>query len=1074
VPLTGRPDFVDNQEVSHAEALRFALADTPAKHALAVATGYINIGGLRLLASAVQDDRSTRLLLGAAPRPGLDAVLPALRFSEQLEMMRGERDFARFPPSRAAEMLKAVDAFLARDDVEVRRYTGQFLHGKAYLLGDVDDGRATLVSSANLTAAGMFANLELGLFNYDPAIASRALAWFDRLWESSVPYTEELRRLLFPPPPLVTPEDVYLRALLELYGKELFEVPQAPPPAASHLTLASFQRDGYVRARAILERHHGVIYADGVGTGKTEVGLALIEEYALRQGRHALVVCPAQLRAMWEKRIAAARLPAQVISYQELASDEQVADADRPSARRLHVTKDAYRLVIVDEAHAFRNADNTWYRAMTRLLGGERKDLVLLTATPVNNSLWDLFNLVMLFGRHDRALATAGIDSIRAEFLAAGANERDAHMLNPDRLFPLADAVSVRRDREFIVEHYPGATFPDGTPLRFPMPVLRTLRYDLDAAHPGLVDAVATAIGALTMARYRPSAYERGAIEIPRERTLAALLQSAVLKRFESCWAACLATLDKMIGVHRAFLEAWDAGNVPSLDSLRELAEAEWSEDGRGEWLDDVAGDSRSRPVADFEPVYREHVAADLDHLLLARQRLAQQAPDDDPKLAGLVEALRSTPGKVLVFATYGDTVGYIDDHPDQALGEPRERVVIIGGETDPDERTQLLARVCPDTVVEPGYTPPGGEVGLLLSTDVVSEGQNLQQAGTVISYDMPWNPQRVVQRNGRVIRLLSPHDEVQLITMLPVPGDLDQLLRLEAKITAKIAAAGVFGMESGVIEGDEAERRVYADLGDLAERLEAGDTSLLSEEDDAGGAFAGEELRAILLRAFTEGEVARLQALPWGVGAAFRQGPAVPSRGPVGIFFACRTTPASGDQRYWRMVTTSGDVITDELPLLRAISPGPAPAAEPVLDLEEAWQQAVADIVTEHNQRADPAFTEERLPPSQRWAVSLLRDFAVALPAGAEEADDLLSVPRSAAVRTALSDIQRQVVEGHLSRDQAAQAIVDTVGEYGLTRVEPPPPLAPITESDVGVVCWVQVLPYAAPPQPQSAGAAT
>ena len=194
-----------------------------------------------------------------------------------------------------------------------------------------------------------------------------------------------------------------------------------------------------------------------------------------------------------------------MVSYQELAGDEQVADPGRPAARRMHVTKDAYRLVIVDEAHAFRNADNTWYRAMTRLLGGERKDVVMLSATPINNSLWDLFNLVMLFARHDRALASVGIDSIRSEFLAAGAGERDAHALNPDMLFPLADAVSVRRDREFIVEHYPGATFPDGTPLRFPAPVLRTRRYDLDTAHPGLVHAVASAIGALTMARYRPS-----------------------------------------------------------------------------------------------------------------------------------------------------------------------------------------------------------------------------------------------------------------------------------------------------------------------------------------------------------------------------------------------------------------------------------------------------------------------------------------------------------------------------------------------------------------------------------------
>src|SRR5258708_39935884 len=101
---------------------------------------------------------------------------------------------------------------------------------------------------------------------------------------------------------------------------------------------------------------------------------------------------------------------------------------------------------------------------MARLIGGERKDVVLLSATPINNTLWDLFNLVMLFARHDRALAPVGIDSIRGEFLEAGADERDAERLNPERLFRLADAVSVRRDRAFLMEHFPGARFPDGPP----------------------------------------------------------------------------------------------------------------------------------------------------------------------------------------------------------------------------------------------------------------------------------------------------------------------------------------------------------------------------------------------------------------------------------------------------------------------------------------------------------------------------------------------------------------------------------------------------------------------------------
>ena len=841
---------------------------------------------------------------------------------------------------------------------------------------------------------------------------------------------------------------------------QLFGTSERPPTADSRVVLASFQRDGYERARAILERHHGVIYADGVGTGKTEVGLALIEEYALRQGRHALVVCPAQLRRMWQRRISEARLPAEVVSFQEIAADEQLADSNRPSRRLLNVAKDSYRLIVVDEAHAFRNAGNTWYRAMTRMLGGERKDVVLLTATPINNGLWDLFNLVMLFARHDRALAPIGIDSIRAQFLVAGANERDAEALNPDALFPLADAVSVRRDRAFIVENYPGATFPDGTPVRFPIPLLRTRRYDLDAAHPGLVDEVARAIGALTMARYRPSAYERGVLDNSRESALAGLLQSAVLKRFESCWAACLATVRRMILVHDAFLSAWDVGQLPSLASLRDAARLETEGTDLTSWLEELGSDERSRPVADFEPTYRDHVESDRNELYALESALASLQSDTDPKLALLVDVLRETSGKAIVFASYGDTIAYLDEHLDSALGAARARVVIVGGETTPDERTARLARLCPDTVVELGYQPPDGEVDLLLSTDVVSEGQNLQQAGAVISYDMPWNPQRVVQRNGRVIRLKSPHETVSLTTMVPTPGELEALLRLEARIQAKIVAAGVFGMETAVLETSERlEGQVYADLASFAERLEEGDESLLEEGDDAGGSFVGEHLRALLVRAAAEGELARLRGLPFGIGAAFHLALGVPSPGPPGVFFACRTLPGAGNRRYWRYVTDEA-IESEELVLLRRIEPGPAGGVDLSEDLEPAWRQAAADIVAEHNARADPALAEDRLPPSQRWALTLLRDPSVTLPVGAEEADELLAVPRDSAVKSALAEIQRRLAGRALSRDQAAEAIVEVVREYGLTAVPPQPALQPISEDDLGVVCWMRVLP--------------
>lgn len=1061
--MQSRPYLLDNcsPDTGHGDALAYLMADVDARHGLSVATGYVNLAGLHRLAT-LADGRPMRLLLGAAPDPGLGAQLPALdRFRLQLERLRDERDLSRFPPSRAARQLGAVEAWLDRPEVEVRRFVREFLHGKAYLFGDAADARVALVTSANLTGAGLERNLELGLANYDVPVARDAVAWFDDLWAQAPPFADELRDLLFPDPGQVDPATVYLRALLELQGPETDDPQRLSRPTS--LGLAPFQRDGYERARVIARRHGGVIYADGVGTGKTEIGLAFIEERTREDGVYALVVAPAQLTQRWRERIDQTKLPAQVISFHELASDEQLAPDARVRHRHLNNRKDSYRLVLIDEAHALRNEDTSWYRAVERLLGGTAKQVVLLTATPINNGLWDLYNLVMLFARHDRAFAAAGIDSIRSLFVAAGASSRDPEGLDPDVLYPLADAISVRRDRAFIEREYAGATFSDGTLVRFPTPILRTRRYDLDAAHPGLFAGITDEIDALTMARYRPSAFELGSDETAVEAQLGGLLKSGLLKRFESCWRACLETVAAMLAAHAAFLVAWDRGEVLTREQLRAAAAGEADDLGLAAWVEQqLEGTDGARSVAEFDPAFRQAVVEDQARLGAIHELLSKLDAQTDPKLAALIELLECSPArKIAVFSTFGASIRYLDEHLPALVGG-RERIAVIGSQTNPDERLRALGRFAPRTVVRPDYEPPDGEVDLLLSTDVLSEGQNLQQAQEVISYDMPWNPQRVVQRNGRVIRLRSDHLEVFLWTMLPERGELERLLGLEARIQAKVkAASGVYGMEAGVIEGLEIELRHYA------ERLAAGDEAVLDEAEETSGAFVGEELRRMIDRALAEGEVARVQALPWGIGACFRQTPTSRSQGAPGVFFATRTQPMAGAElgyRYWRFVETStGELLADDLPILRRIDPQGAEPVVPVgLDLEAAWAQASSDIVAAHNERADLRADQEQIGPRQRWALEILRDPAVALPPGADLADEALAVERSSAVRRRLGEIQDRESGALLSRDDSAVEIVRLVQEFGLQPVAPAPLPAEITAETLGVVCWMAVLPAA------------
>jgi superfamily II DNA or RNA helicase len=1085
-----QPELVDNKSrYQHHDALRWLGANRP--KSLSVATGYVRIGGLVAVATLPGPlDRPIRLLLGAMPDPGLGAFPEGARehlqareaFGETLTRLREERDFDAFPESRRTASLDLAEGFIKSGRVEVRRYVDRFLHGKTYLFAERrDDGRlagegAVMVTSANLTSGGLEHNLELGTVNYQPNYVELALEWFDELWAEAQDFKPDLLDLLYPPVEQYDPQTIFRRALIELYGdaaeaEALDQIPLGGVP------LARFQEEGYRRARRILEAFGGVIYADGVGTGKTSIGLRFVQEYAKERGLYTLIVSPAQLREThWETAIQQNLLPAQVISYQQLAQDRQLGG----TRRELHLNKDAYRLVVIDEAHAFRNTGNTWYAALDHLLGGTRKDVVLLTATPVNNGLWDLFNLVMLFARHDAAFEpTIGIPSLRERFLAAGA--RDPEQIREELLFPIVDSVAVRRDRRFIVENYPDETFPDGSPVRFPEPMLKERRYDLDDAYPGLFIDVVSTIGKLTMARYVPARYtvheEVVAGAVAREEALAGLLQSQLLKRFESSAAAARATLGRLVRGHEVLVHAWEErGVVPSLSLLHDIVGEDLDGDPLPELVEAaLSEDVEQLPASAFRPEFMADVKADLQLLKAVEAKLTELAGLPDPKLETLGEILTETTAqKVAVFCTFADTARYVEEQltldPDRFGG--RTFTAVIGTETQAEERTRQLERFCPRSVSgDWDLEPPEDAVDLLLSTDVLSEGQNLQEAQAVVSFDMPWNPQRVVQRNGRVIRLMSPHDEVFLYTMLPKHGDLEEALRLEARIRGKIAAANAtFGMETQVLEDLEARRLTFADvaadheadaredLEDLLHRIEEGDETLLDEGQGPGsGSFVGEQYRRVLSRLLQEGTFQSLKRLPWGIGSAFER-PGLP-QAAEGAFFACRTKRG---ERQWRYVTFEGTVLREDLEMLRLIDPGDLPRVDlPLGDqLERAWNAAADDICRTYNERLDPARRQAELPASQRWALDVLRRPDLPTRPEYNLADEALGVGRNQLVKRRLSEVRRSFVEGELGLAPAADAIVGVVEEFGLRpEARPTELLSAISNEDLGVVVFQVVL---------------
>lgn len=261
------------------------------------------------------------------------------------------------------------------------------------------------------------------------------------------------------------------------------------------------------------------------------------------------------------------------------------------------------------------------------------------------------------------------------------------------------------------------------------------------------------------------------------------------------------------------------------------------------------------------------------------------------------------------------------------------------------------------------------------------------------------------------------------------------------------------------MIEGLETELRAYA------ARLTDGDSGLLDESEEASGAFVGEELRRMIDRALEEGEVERVLRLPWGEGACFRQTATGRSQGPPGIFFATRTPPMARGAARLSLLALRG---------VRKRGAGRERPADPPADRpagERGWlgrgprsRSRVGTGGAGHRggpQRTRrPPRSQEAIGPKQRWALDVLRDPGVALPPGAGPASDALGVERSSAVRNALGDVQKRAENGALTADQAAAEIVGVVEEFGLRPVDPPPLPDKIGVVDLGVVCWMAVLP--------------
>ncbi len=591
--------------------------------------------------------------------------------------------------------------------------------------------------------------------------------------------------------------------------------------------LYKFQKDGVLGAIDKLEKHNGCIIADSVGLGKTFEALAVIKYYELRNDR-VLVLCPKKLRDNWtvftinDKRnlLSSDRFNYDVLNHTDLSRTKGFSG--EINLETLNWSN--YDLIVIDESHNFRNNPNraegkTRYEYLLNdiIRSGVKTKVLMLSATPVNNRMNDLKNQVAFIteGRDD-AFKDVGIRNIDSTLRLAqkqfnqwvkqpAESRTTASLLDSMSFdyFKLLDVVTIARSRKHIEKYYGIADIGE-FPTRLPP---KNIYADIDLSNefPPLKEVNMT-IRRLSLAGYSPLKFVRNdkkdeyarrydkAVgggkgvfkQVDREESLVHLMRVNLLKRMESSIRSFRLTVDKLATQIDTLLSKIKEHESGEMDALN-IEDIQDFEMDSPEFESFMIGNKTKVLLQDMDLIhFKQELEADRVLLASIAEAAANVTADRDAKLELLKKTiaqkinspLNPDNKKVIVFTAFADTAQYLYAQvtPWAKAEMGIESALVTGGGTNKTTLTgigsdlnNILTAFSPVSK-ERGKIDPDAtvEINLLIATDCISEGQNLQDCDTLINYDIHWNPVRIIQRFGRVDRLGSKNTQIQLVNFWP------------------------------------------------------------------------------------------------------------------------------------------------------------------------------------------------------------------------------------------------------------------------------------------------------------------
>lgn len=951
--------IIDNSKITLAKFLNEVLQAEP-KTNLDIATAFFNINGYALVKDSIKGVKRFRLLLGKAPEICSDDTLG----KELLRIVREEIENYELDKDNE-NLVQDFIRFIKKPNVEIKLYDKSFLHGKTYIFDNL-----VVIGSSNFTAAGLTHNTELNAVSLEGDAEYTRKHWFDKFWAEARDFKSELINILESSrfgSTEYSPYQVFIKTLYELQKEDIKSIieddkTRAGLPA-SKVNLSEFQDDAVKRTFSRLKKYGAILVADSVGLGKTWIAKKIIEDFGFYKRRKFLVVCPAQLRGMWKNEIKDLILTESILSQEELASSDFIDKAKRTIGGNLQDVN----LIVVDESHNFRNPlSNRWENFFTLVQEHIARDgntpyIVFLTATPINNTIWDVFWQIMLLTRMNQsAFIKAGIPDLFKFFKKIDRED------DPALLSDLLNEISIRRTRDYIQKIYPEAEINDKK-IIFPERRLENVDYKLNATYQGMYKEISDTIATkLTMAYYRILEYKKTEKLSQEEKmflgrmiALAGIFRTLLLKRLESSVEAFRISVQKHIDFLTMFKSNLQQGKLLTKESFNKYV-VNLSEDSDVEF---------TAQLSDFNTDdYRvEDILKDVDIDLTIFKGLLEKVsrikPSEDAKLLILKKRLKSllSQGQVVMFTYFADTLDYIYENISGDAEFSRWKISKISGRTTPFQREELVKKYI------------NGQIDVLMSTDVLSEGMNLQSAQYLVNYDLHWNPTRMIQRAGRIDRIGSPHREIFVYNFFP-EEELEELLKLVQILHSKIRNIDEsVGLDETIL-GETVHPKVFG----IIRRIKDKDVSIFEELEKE--VFGGGEKFYQPLREFLKNKaIDEIEKIPYGIYSGLKKNKL------KGIFFYYKY---ADDFHWWYLYdVVSDNLITDKARIIDFIQCPPA-EARIIPDffgkVYEVNKHVVKDIEKTYRdveqKGKDPATTRMALDSSKKFVNTLVKEIDLLL----------------------------------------------------------------------------------------------